>query len=201
MKMNSSDYIKTALVAVLGGTESEWKRVSKSGNLRTFTHKTLGTFPVLELAQGYQVIKSNGEITSLTVPSPTPAYTPEQIEAALEVINKIRKEGYWEYDHGSEALLERAGNALAQHYVFGVVDGEDGIFAAICPKYYWEENGFCFDQQSPLERILPEGDDVNGCGTYCFEDLSLKEIKAMLISKGFVYDKEFEAFMQEGAHL
>lgn len=197
MKMTSSDYIKTALVTAVGGTVSEWKRVSKCGNSRTFVHKIHGTFHVLGQEQGYQVTKPNGKIMSLNVPSVS-VNTTEQIQAALEVITRIRKDGYWDYDKQPEDLLKQAGNALAQHYIFGMVDSDDGVFAAICPKYYWEAEGCCFDQQSPLEHIIPDGDDVNGCGTYYFEDMSLKKIKGMLLSKGFVYDKGFEEFMQEG---
>lgn len=112
---------------------------------------------------------------------------------------------FCEDDDLYEDLMEKVENfdktAIANQYTFAVIKAEDFLIATITPTSYWLTEGCCYDQGSPIGHILPDGsDDLNECGTWVipqYQDSTPIELAKFLLSKGFVWDKDFQDFMDE----
>jgi hypothetical protein len=95
--------------------------------------------------------------------------------------------------------------ALANQYTFAIFG--EGAFGAcgacITPTSVWLNEQCCYDQGSPLEHLMPEGsEDLNECGTWMvggYEEKTPLELATFLLSKGFLWDREFQDFIDTKA--
>lgn len=211
-KQTTSDLIKWALSASLGGKEADWKREgsvtkdAKGNDTRVFTNAALGLgVTVTHMPDGqFNGVTTKGARVNFRLPVAgafaAAAASPDAEKAADKIIDLLTNAG--EEEEGadiSEALVKKAGSALAARFTFAVAHSEDaeGFYAIITPTAYWKRTGYCFDQPSPLHRVLPEGEDVNDCGTYEFggKFKSATEVSDFLKGKGFVWEKKFQQFI------
>lgn len=193
----STDNCKDHLVAFFNeqGTEtkaSQWKRGSKRKEgddvVRDFSHPTLG---------GFILVERDG---TLLKPEKMDDVK-EQAVLAKAILSKLMGEEYEGPDLIKKSLIKGVlrPESMASQFVFGVAGPtsmvKNHLIAIITPKAFWEKEGYCFDQELPLESLLPKGsDDLNGCGTWCipFQSMDPVEFKAMLKGMGFVWDQKFQ---------
>lgn len=197
--MSTSDQLKEIFAQQGGSSEKDWKRLSKSKNddgewVRRFENKKTGAqIDVVEKTDGSYFFQPLAPAEKNDSPIET---SPEKNKAADKVIANLLDP---EFEGSHDALVKKAGKALANRFTFAIIEDEgadEGSFCAmITPTAYWEKRGFCFDQPSPLWDLLPDGEDVNECGTWVFEDCNEPvALATMLIAHGFIWDKKFQNF-------
>ncbi len=213
----TSDDLK-ALLSRDGSNEKDWKRLSKSKNsrdqwVRVFENKTTGAqVEVLEVETGKfmigRTVSAQG-LTSVanhkfTKPKSTgPIETsPAKNAAADKVIAMMLDE-----DGGlswREPLIEKAGKALANRFIFAVSkteeDSEVLFYARIVPMKYWEERKDAYyEAPSPINHLLPGFDDLAECGGppewwAITEDgpSSATEMAKKLTKLGFIWSEDLQ---------
>lgn len=202
-----------------------WKRLSKrnasDGVERIFSHPPSGMFARVLEANGALSVTARGSsldsvcapaasapapVPAKAAPSPFwPAISPRFVDVAKAARLVQRHVGaYRGDDEDHDALMERIDKldpvALANQFTFAVCQTPDeDLMAAITPTCYWKEDECCFDQESPIGRLLPSGsDDINGCGTWVIPGFSEPAALALhLLSLGFVWDAEFQDLMDD----
>lgn len=206
-----------------------WKRLSKrngpQGVERDFSHASGMFARVVESAGALRVSARSSSLAGLDAAAPLPAASPApavapapspfwpavskrfiDVEKARVLTRKFVNEDY--DDEAAEKMEQRMSRldpvALAAQYTFAISidpDNGDGSVAIITPTCYWKDEGCCYDQESPLRDLLPEGsDDLNGCGTWEIpEHGEPVELAFELLRRGFVWDPDFQRFIDEPA--
>ncbi|MEZ0226075.1 MAG: hypothetical protein ACAH83_16085 [Alphaproteobacteria bacterium] len=223
-RKTSSDDIKELFKTASLGDAGDWKRVEKKKNeegltVRTFkNNKSASVVDVTEHPDGRFHFKGkNVEAwlrASKNAEERTPSETtitqhdtdPERNRAADAVIARMLPGGSgYDFIPSDDPLVASAGKALANRFTFAIKKSEEdeedgwGFYAIITPTAYWKKTGYCFDQESPLDKLLPEGEDVNGCGTWVIADKaagSAAGLAKMLIARGFAWDLKFQDFIE-----
>lgn len=225
-KKTGSEEIKKLFEEALLGDANDWKRLEKKKNgegltVRTFENrKTAAVVDVTEHPDSLFHIKgSNVEAwlrASKREQEKTPSETtitqhdtdPERNRAADAVIARMLPGGNaYNFIPSDDPLVAKAGKALANRFTFAIKKSEEddedgngfGFYAIITPTAYWKKTGYCFDQESPLDKLLPEGEDVNGCGTWVIDAKaagSAAGLAKMLIARGFAWDQKFQDFIE-----
>lgn len=111
--------------------------------------------------------------------------------------------GRFDEDHERDfwKMAERVNPiALANQFIFALTS-EDESIVIISPLKYFETDGVCYDQESPIGHLLPDdSDDLNGCGTWQIPtDLTPTELAVDLMARGFVWNKAFQDFIDADA--
>lgn len=90
--------------------------------------------------------------------------------------------------------------ASANQFIFALTF-EDESVVIISPLKYFETDGCCYDQESPIGHLLPEGsDDFNGCGTWQIPtNMTPTELAVDLMARGFIWNKDFQEFIDADA--
>ncbi|MEZ0226852.1 MAG: hypothetical protein ACAH83_20010 [Alphaproteobacteria bacterium] len=200
----SSDRIKKFFAERGEGTENDWKRLSKKKNgdgewVRQFENKQSGErLEVVEHADGRFSARPLTEAANSAFPKAAGAFLetdPEKNKAADQIIAA-------DYEDVDRSLLKKAGRALANRYTFAVTDQmadefDVSFYAIITPTKYWKDEGCCYDQPSPIDHLLPNGEDANDCGTWIFEKnyASAAALAKDLQNRGFTWDKDFQNFI------
>jgi hypothetical protein len=180
----SKNTVSTDLKALLsqdGSDEKDWKRLSKSKNeqgqwLRVFENKTTSQqVEVLEVEAGKFMIGRTVSASGLaseankkfTKPKESgPIETSPSKNAAADAVIQMMFDDELSW---REPLIEKAGKALANRFVFAVSKtddtGEELFYARIVPVKYWQEQkDYYYEGQSPIRHLLPEAEDLAECG-------------------------------------
>lgn len=102
-----------------------------------------------------------------------------------------------------EAMVKAAGKALANRFCFALAvdDPESGhMTAMITPIKYFKEEGCCNDQDGPVRGLLPPGFSNAMESTWDVPDDVATAVEAarLLQSYGFVYNKDFQKYIDSG---
>lgn len=168
-KETTSDKLKEIFAQNGGGSEKDWKRTDKRKD-----------------AEGHWVRTFRNAATGASV---------EVVELGENQFKARRLEA------GDSTAADAAQKATAAKFVFAIAkDNGDmldqpGYYAIISPKAYFEKTGYCYDQPShQLDKILPDAEDVNECGTWVFETAKpdAKALAADLTARGFIWDRKFQ---------
>lgn len=175
----SSDDIKKALndATGLNGSDKDWKRRSKNraddgGWERVFEHLPTGTF-----------VKTHESDSK-----------PLSAEILKDGFAKAAKPA------AEKPFVDKKRQKAAK-YCFAIGVDDDCIDVVtettviITPITYFDKTGYCYDQPSHLESLLPgDADDINECGTYVMqrEGKTDMEIGLELIARGFVWRADFQ---------
>lgn len=93
--------------------------------------------------------------------------------------------------------------AIANQYTFAVIASDEGNIAIITPTCYWENEGYCYDQASPIEHLLPENaEDLNDCGTWLvpmYSEMTILDVAKDLLARGFNWSYEFQTLNDTGS--
>lgn len=207
-------------LAALGALDiGSWKRVGKKktaqGIERRFVHACGAMAKVVE-SSGQIHIAATGSCladlddSSTQRPRAAPAACSEEAlaglwtrEAASEAdraaaISLAARQMIW--DDRVDGPLYKAVMALdpiawANQFIFALCED----IVCICPKKFFEDEGCCYDQESPIGHLLPLGsDDVNGCGSWelCFPGSGTSHA-IELMELGFRWDPSFQQFMDD----
>lgn len=96
-----------------------------------------------------------------------------------------------------KAVLEKAGKALANRYIFAVEDMDGEIAVMTSPLRYFVENGCCSDQTGPISDLIPKGGELMESSWEIYEkgvDTAVDAAKYMQ-KQGFFWNKDFQNFI------
>lgn len=117
-------------------------------------------------------------------------------QAADKIIDLLLGESEWREDPNIETLLKTAGDKLAGKFVFACYFDEDYQSVwIITPIKYWKDDGYVYDQESPIDHLMPaNAGDVNGCGTWAIDNDTMDPIERAKYfhDKGFVWEESFQ---------
>jgi len=123
-------------------------------------------------------------------------------EAANQVISIIMGDLPRSEDDDAEwgvpkDVLETAGKALANRYIFAVADMDDEISVMTTPLRYFVEEGCCSDQTGPIHDLIPKGGELMESCWEIYEkgvDTAVDAAKYMQ-AQGFLWNKGFQDFI------
>ena len=128
---------------------------------------------------------------------PTPAQ-----QASVRIIDLIlnHDEGvYGVSEDELQTLLDTAGDDLASHFVFAYCGQDESMPCwIITPKKYWDNEGYVYDQHTPIDHLLPAdlGEAMEATWASVERDgENPLVLAAQLMAKGFVWDKDFQDFI------
>lgn len=206
-KPTTSDAIKALFAEYGGGDEKDWKRLSKKKNeagelTRAFENRKTGVrIEVVEHADG------SFDVHALEADAPM-ALTLEtdaaRNKAADEIIDQLVN-GDIE-DEIPAALLQKAGTALANRFVFGI--GVDEVMSEEEDRVYYY--GFFspiteepYDQHlsTVIEHLLPPGCDESMECTFTFEGeyADPAALVKELTRRGFIFDADLQKNLDDNA--
>jgi len=96
-----------------------------------------------------------------------------------------------------KALLDTAGKALANRYIFAVLDEDGEISVMTTPLRYFEKEGCCDDQSGPIADLIPKGGELMESTWEIYDD-SVKtaaDAAKYMQEQGFVWNKDFQNFI------
>lgn len=100
-----------------------------------------------------------------------------------------------------EAMVRTAGKALANRFCFALAidDPESGALSAlITPIRFFKEKGHCNDQDGPVRDLLPDGfHNAMEATWHAPDDLSPLEVARELQKAGFVYNRDFQKYIDK----
>lgn len=167
---------------------SDWKRISKTGSdglsTRTFVSYNIPIKAVvLERPSGLRVL--------LKVNHEWDAY-----EERDKYENVFEEELYEEPQ--IQDLYKRS--TLAAEFYFYVGDSPDGIYIMVCPRSYFDREGYCYDQHFLLDGLLPASVHEIDLMEATWEpsgNFTVEQLKQDMINAGFVYDQKFYDFLDD----
>lgn len=217
-KLLSEDAALVALGAVDMGS---WKRLGKKktgqGIERCFAHACGAMAKVIEASGQIHIASTGSSAAELddsafqrAAPSPSSSaghaqprpvfWTREATSPAAVAAARALASRQFEWDGRSDGDLYKAAMALdpiawANQFIFALCED----MTCICPKKFFEEEGYCYDQESPISHLLPPGsDDVNGCGSWELPFAGSGASHAIeLMALGFHWDPSFQDYMDE----
>lgn len=174
----------------LSDQAGKWKRVSKTGKkgqpiVRLFYHESL---PLQAT-----VIEVNGALTSTVIKGfgPFDGDEESESEAMATMVERADSNAAWDFFTKYDCYSP-------SDFAFWVSPTKEmgDTWYCITPVTCFRKNGCQFDGQLDyiVARYLPEGDGEMTEGTFATA-LEPDEIKAELLKRGFVDDKEFAEFM------
>ncbi|MBL1147713.1 MAG: hypothetical protein HND56_12730 [Pseudomonadota bacterium] len=127
---------------------------------------------------------------------------PAANDAANQAISIIMGDLPYSEDDDAEwgvpkAVLEKAGKALANRYIFAVEDMDGEIAVMTSPLRYFVENGCCSDQTGPISDLIPKGGELMESSWEIYEkgvDTAVDAAKYMQ-KQGFFWNKDFQNFI------
>lgn len=96
-----------------------------------------------------------------------------------------------------QALLDKAGKALANRYVFAVSNEDGEISVMTSPLRHFVEEGCCSDQTGPISHLIPKGGELME-STWEIYDGSVKtaaDAAQYMQNCGFFWNKDFQNFI------
>jgi hypothetical protein len=122
--------------------------------------------------------------------------------AADEAISIIMGDGPYSEDDDAEwgvpkALLDKAGKALANRYIFAVADEDGEVSVLTSPLRYFIEEGCVTDQTGPISDLIPKGGNLCD-STWEIYDSSVKtaaDAAKYMQDCGFFWNKGFQDFI------
>lgn len=166
---------------------SDWKRISKTGSDGLSTR----TF-----------VSYNIPIKAVVLERPSGLRVQLKVNQAWDMMDTDKYEDVYEndlhYDLTIEDLYKRS--TLQAEFYFYVGDSPDGIYIMVCPRSYFDREGYCYDDHFSLDGLLPtsvhEVDVMEGTWKPSGNS-SIEELKQDMIDAGFVYDQKFWDFLDD----
>lgn len=217
-KKTTSDRLKEVFAQYGGGSEKDWKRLSKKNNpegqpVRVFENKNTGVrLEVVELGEGRFKARKLTDTFGQTQPaaaaqSSTPSIYAGDIKTAVDFFMTCLETGKWEADmhptpdaYGNR--IKQMGKELAARFVFAVLDDpeeqDDGGFSVqICPDFA-RKDGWRFSNHIGIDDLMPKAScDMEGQFSFRDEDYNpiYKNPNAlvdMMLAQGFKWDASFQ---------
>lgn len=207
----TSDQLKEVFSQHGGGDEKDWKRISKKKNLegqwvREFKNRESGVrLEVIETSPGQFKTRSltseaNNNFANQETLTRAPAIETDPVKnaAADKVIEALLDphSDDEEEDDIPQKLIKKAGQALANRFVFAIGGGsksslQDGLFVEFSPK------GSDYDQHLShvIGHLLPKGHGGELLElTFDFSSWSDPvKLASDLMKKGFVWDEGYQS--------
>lgn len=216
----------SALMAMGARDAKGWRRIGKKNGSQgvegLFVHPGGAMAKVVENAGQIRIASAGASLAELDDPGAQrpaggwvqPASAPElaarspfetrMAPPGLAAKAKALAARQMEWDEEEDGDLDAKarkldGVAWANQFIFAMGDGGEYVF--ISPLKYYEDEGCCYDQESPICHLLPsESDDVNGCGTWEIPFAGTPtDLAAHLMSLGFLWREDFQSFIAKDA--
>lgn len=206
--MSTSDNLKKVFAQYSGGSEKDWKRLSKKNNaegqpVRVFENKKTGVkLEVVELGDGQFKARrlsddAEPQDAQALVRAPVIETDATQNDAADQVIRLLEDDYDELYDQAGKDLIAKAGKAMANRFCFAIGGGEDD---AVQDGLYVEFSPIGINYTQHLEHVISHLLPDN-----CGEDMELTfnfsnytdpvRLVSDLMKHGFVWDREYQRTM------
>lgn len=96
-----------------------------------------------------------------------------------------------------QALIDKAGKALANRYIFAVSNEDGEISVMTSPLRHFIEEGCCSDQTGPISHLIPKGGELME-STWEIYDANVKtaaDAAKYMQDCGFFWNKDFQNFI------
>lgn len=166
---------------------SDWKRISKIGSDGLSTR----TF-----------VSYNIPIKAVVLERPSGLRVQLKVNQSWDMMDYDKYEDVYDndlhYDPTIEDLYKRS--TLQAEFYFYVGNSPDGIYIMVCPRSYFDREGYCYDDHFSLDGLLPasvhEVDVMEGTWEPSGNS-TIEQLKQDMIDAGFVYDEKFWDFLDD----
>lgn len=216
-KKTTSSKLKELFAQHGGGSEKDWKRLSKKNNaagqpVRVFENKNTGVkLEVVELGEGKFLARKLTDTFAQTQPqtqaSTTPSIYSGDAKTAVNCFMTCLETGKWEKDmhptpDAYSKRIKQLGKVLAERFVFAVLDDpeeqDDGGFSVqVCPDFA-RKDGWCFSDHIGIDDLMPKAScDMEGQYSFRDEDYNPiykdpNKLVDMMLAQGFKWDAGFQ---------